>query len=115
MIDVNRMVYVAGYNRRTAADLQDVTLLGADEGYFFSRKGDGTVPHNLGLLAGVKTFYVDEEHSKLPTNQKSAQRADRADRNRRPEDRRQPVEGHWPRIRGRSWSWRREPGHYVGS
>ncbi len=70
VIDVNRMVYVAGYNRRTAADLQDVTLLGADEGYFFSRKGDGTVPHNLGLLAGVKTFYVDEEHSKLPINQK---------------------------------------------
>ena len=45
-------------------------LLGADEGYFFSRKGDGTVPHNLGLLPGVKTFYVDEEHSKLPTNQR---------------------------------------------
>ena len=70
VIDVDRMVYVAGYNRRTAADIQDATLLGADEGYFFSRKGDGTVPHNLGLLPGVKTFYVDEEHSKLPTNQK---------------------------------------------
>jgi len=70
VIDANRMVYVAGYNRRTAADLQDPSLLGADEGYFFSRKGDGTVPHNLGLLPNVKTFYVDEEHSKLPTNQK---------------------------------------------
>ena len=70
IIDVVRMVYVAGYNRRTAADIQDATLLGADEGYFFSRKGDGTVPHNLGLLPDVKTFYVDEEHSKLPTNQR---------------------------------------------
>lgn len=71
VVDDKRMVYVAGYNRRTAADIQDATLLGADEGYFFSRKGDGTVPHNLGLLdGGVKTFYVDEEHSKLPTNQK---------------------------------------------
>jgi len=70
VIDANRMVYVAGYNRRTPSDIQDPALLGSDEGYFFSRKGDGTVPHNLGLLPGVKTFYVDEEHSKLPTNQK---------------------------------------------
>ncbi len=31
-------------------------------------RGDGTVPHSLGLLEGVTTFYVDEEHSALPAN-----------------------------------------------
>jgi predicted Rdx family selenoprotein len=64
------MVYVAGYNRPTLAGLQDATQLAVDAGYFFSRKGDGTVPHNLGLLQGVRTFYVDEEHMNLPGNGK---------------------------------------------
>ena len=69
-IDPVRMVYVAGYNRPTLAGLQDATQLAVDAGYFFSRKGDGTVPHNLGLLQGVRTFYVDEEHMNLPGNGK---------------------------------------------
>ena len=67
-IDPARMTYVAGYNRRTLAGINDPTQLGSDAGYFLSRKGDGTVPHNLGLLPGLKTFYVDEEHQNLPTN-----------------------------------------------
>jgi pimeloyl-ACP methyl ester carboxylesterase len=69
-IDPARMVYVAGYNRRTMADLNDITQLGSDNGYVLSRRGDGTVPHDLGLLSGVKTFFVDEEHQALPANAK---------------------------------------------
>ena len=67
-VDPARMVYVAGYNKRTLAGINDSTQLGADAGYFLSLKGDGTVPHNLGLLPGVTTFYVDEEHQSLPAN-----------------------------------------------
>jgi pimeloyl-ACP methyl ester carboxylesterase len=70
MIDPARMTYVAGYNRRTLAGITDPTQLGSDAGYLMSRKGDGTVPHNLGLLPDVKTFYVDEEHQNLPGNAK---------------------------------------------
>ncbi len=69
-IDVNRMAYVAGYNRVTPAAIRDVTQLASDNGYILSKRGDGTVPHDLGLLAGVRTFYVDEEHMKLPANLK---------------------------------------------
>jgi pimeloyl-ACP methyl ester carboxylesterase len=70
VIDPQRMIYVAGYNRRTMAGITDPTQLGSDEGYLFSRRGDGTVPHNLGLLPGIKTFFVDEEHINLPGNKR---------------------------------------------
>ena len=63
-IDPSRMVYVAGYNRATPAAMQ------MDGGFVLSLKGDGAVPHALGLLDGVKTFYVDEEHMNLPRNSK---------------------------------------------
>ena len=68
-VDPARMVYVAGYNRRTPAGINDPNQLGVDAGYFMSRREETeTVPHNLGLLDGVKTFYVDEEHQNLPAN-----------------------------------------------
>lgn len=67
-IDKDRMAYVAGYNRVTPAAIKDVTQLANDNGYFLSKRGDGTVAHDLGLLPGVRTFYVDEEHMKLPVN-----------------------------------------------
>jgi pimeloyl-ACP methyl ester carboxylesterase len=70
VIDPARMVYVAGYNRATPAAIKDVTQLVNDNGYVLSKRGDGTVPHDLGKLPGVATFYVDEEHSALPTNAK---------------------------------------------
>ena len=68
VIDKDRMAYVAGYNRVTAAAIRDVTQLANDGGYSLSKRGDGTVPHDLGLLPDVRTFYVDEEHMKLPVN-----------------------------------------------
>lgn len=68
VVDPARMVYVAGYRRCTVDGIADVTKMGAEEGYSLTLYGDGTVPHSLGLLPGVKTFYVDEEHMKLPAN-----------------------------------------------
>ena len=67
-IDRARMVYVAGYNRLTFAGIANPDALGIDNGYTVTMRGDGTVPHVLGLIDGVKTYYVDEEHSKLPGN-----------------------------------------------
>ena len=69
-VDETRMAYVAGYNRVTSAAIKDVTQLANDSGYTLSKRGDGTVPHDLGLIKGVRTFYVDEEHMKLPANVK---------------------------------------------
>ncbi len=69
-IEKDRMAYVAGYNRVTLAAIKDVTQLANDTGYVLSKRGDGTVPHDLGLLPDVRTFYVDEEHMKLPANPK---------------------------------------------
>lgn len=67
-IDKERMIYVAGYNRRTANGISDFTHLNDLRSYTMTMRGDGTVPHALGLLDGVETFYVDEEHGKLPSN-----------------------------------------------
>jgi pimeloyl-ACP methyl ester carboxylesterase len=67
VIDKDRMVYVAGYNRRTAAGLSGGAL-NNEGGYTYTMRGDGTVSHSLGLLEGVPAFYVDEEHSRLPLN-----------------------------------------------
>src|SRR5205807_6610974 len=70
VIDPARMVYVAGYDQVTAAAIRDVTQLATDNGYILSKRGNGTDPHDLGLLPGVRTFFVDEEQHKLPANAK---------------------------------------------
>ncbi len=67
-IDTARMIYVAGYNRRTAMDVSDFGRLTDIHSYTMTMRGDGTVPHSLGLLDGVSTFFIDEEHSRLPAN-----------------------------------------------
>jgi CHAT domain len=64
-----RMAYVAGCNRPTAIGIKDITQLASIGGYEYSDElGDGCVPHGLGLLEDVATYYVDEEHSALPGN-----------------------------------------------
>jgi pimeloyl-ACP methyl ester carboxylesterase len=68
VFDSNRMVYVAGYNQPTADGIVDWNNLHKMEGYHFSMRGDGIVPHTLGLLDGVTTYFVEEEHGKLPDN-----------------------------------------------
>ncbi len=69
-VDPKTMVNVVGYNRPTPCGIRDVTRLAYGDGFLLSKRGDGTVPHDLGLIDGVATFYVDEEHMNLPANQR---------------------------------------------
>lgn len=68
VIDTKRMLYVAGCNQSTADGITDYSNLGAVKSYSYSLGGDGRVPHTLGLLEGVPTFYVEESHGDLPAN-----------------------------------------------
>ena len=68
VVDPSRMLYVAGYNLSTPNEIADYEKLGADAGYRFSLHGDGTVPHNLGLLDGVKTYFTNCDHQSLPAS-----------------------------------------------
>jgi len=65
VIDPDRLVYVAGADRDTPAR---VRVDRRAFRYEFTRDGDGRVPHTLGLLDGVTTYYVDEDHGDLPKN-----------------------------------------------
>jgi pimeloyl-ACP methyl ester carboxylesterase/O-acetyl-ADP-ribose deacetylase (regulator of RNase III) len=67
-IDPERMIYIAGCNQETLAGL---TLISPGEfDYTVTYAGDGRVPHALGLLPDVPTYYVDEAHGDLPRNEK---------------------------------------------
>lgn len=66
-IDPDRMCYVAGYGQPTLAGLRVVTAGEFD--YAGTLLGDGRVPHALGLLEGVRTYYVEESHGDLPRNE----------------------------------------------
>ena len=57
------IVYVAGYDQDTPYRIK-VTKPGEFE-YQMTRNGDGRVPHDLGLLEGVRTLWVDEVHGDL--------------------------------------------------
>jgi pimeloyl-ACP methyl ester carboxylesterase len=62
-IDPARMVYIAGAGRETLAGL---TVLHPGEfDYTTTFDGDGRVPHALGLLEGVPTYYADASHGDL--------------------------------------------------
>jgi CHAT domain len=65
VIDPDRLVYVAGADRETPAR---VRTDGGRFSYEFTGAGDGRVPHTLGLLDGVTTYFVDEDHGDLPKN-----------------------------------------------
>jgi pimeloyl-ACP methyl ester carboxylesterase len=65
-----RLTYIAGANQPTADGVSDWSRLGSMDAYTFTRMGDGTVPHSLGLLPGIAaTYFVEEEHGALPSNQ----------------------------------------------
>ena len=65
-----RLTYIAGANQPTADGVSDWSRLNNMDAYTFTRMGDGTVPHSLGLLPGIAaTYFVEEEHSALPSNQ----------------------------------------------
>jgi pimeloyl-ACP methyl ester carboxylesterase len=66
VIDPQRLVYVAGYGQPTPCAVH-IAQPGRFR-YDSTDLGDGRVPHTLGLLAGVVTFYVLEKHGDLPKN-----------------------------------------------
>ena len=66
VVDPDRLLYIAGYDRRTPF-LLELEAPGKFT-YGETREGDGRVPHALGLLEAVKTYWVDEEHGDLPKN-----------------------------------------------
>jgi pimeloyl-ACP methyl ester carboxylesterase len=74
VVDADRMRYIAGYNQATYSGIRDWGKLRSSDGYEVTKRGDGTVPHTLGLLQAVDgrpvaTFYIEEEHGALPGNQ----------------------------------------------
>jgi CHAT domain len=68
VVNPERLVYVGGYDRETPF------LIRVDRpGEFWFQmtfEGDGRVPHALGLLPDVPTFWVDEGHGDLPRNER---------------------------------------------
>jgi pimeloyl-ACP methyl ester carboxylesterase len=65
VVDPKRMLYIAGYNKPTMHGLTRAELCQTSSAYLVSRAGDGRVPHNLGLLQGVPTYYVEAAHAAL--------------------------------------------------
>jgi pimeloyl-ACP methyl ester carboxylesterase len=68
VLDAKRLTYIAGSNQPTPDGVADWSQLGDWEGYNMTALGDGTVPHSLGVISNVLTYYVEEEHSRLPAN-----------------------------------------------
>jgi pimeloyl-ACP methyl ester carboxylesterase len=66
--DPDRLIYVAGFDQSTP---YRVRVDGPGRfSYQLTLDGDGRVPHELGLLPGVPTYYVREKHGDLPSNEK---------------------------------------------
>lgn len=68
-LDPARCNYIAGFNESTACGILDWDRLTSFDGYSMTMSGDGTVPHSLGLLPNLTTYYVHAKHSDLPSNQ----------------------------------------------
>ena len=66
VVDPEGIVYVAGYDQETP-HRDEVTKPGRVRVRHDSN-GDGRVPHDLGLLDGVRTLWVDEVHGDLAGN-----------------------------------------------
>ena len=66
-IDPTRMIYVAGCRQATLSGLKIANR--GDFDYELTYAGDGRVPHDLGLLKDVPTYYVDEAHGDLARNE----------------------------------------------
>ena len=66
VLDPDRLLYVAGYDRETPVGIRIESP--GKFSYRKSRDGDGRVPHVLGLLEEVTTYWVDETHGDLAKN-----------------------------------------------
>ena len=71
VVDVKRMIYVAGYNQLTPSGM-NFGRPGDIDQYATTLDGDGRVPHELGRLrangATVPMYFVEENHGDLPVN-----------------------------------------------
>lgn len=68
-VDPARMTYIAGVGYETPSGLQ--TLAAGGYGFDTTLDGDGTVPHKLGLLDGITTYYVEgTPHGSLLNNRR---------------------------------------------
>jgi len=67
-IRTEKTYYIAGYDQNTADSIADWSKLQSSSGYHQTLAGDGTVSHSLGLVNGVTSYFVPEEHSALPGN-----------------------------------------------
>jgi pimeloyl-ACP methyl ester carboxylesterase len=63
-----QLVYVAGYGELTAVGLTNADKLDDPASYVISTAGDGRVPHSLGVLPNVQTYYVHGPHGDLARN-----------------------------------------------
>lgn len=63
VVDPERFTYVAGYDRETPFRIR-IGSAGRFT-YQHTQEGDGRVPHELGLLDGVSTYWVDATHGDL--------------------------------------------------
>lgn len=61
-VDPDRMVYVAGNGVATLLDVDPRHVTDADA-YALTRAGDGRVPHELGLLDGVRSYFANADHN----------------------------------------------------
>jgi pimeloyl-ACP methyl ester carboxylesterase len=67
-IHPDQMFYIAGCNRPTITGILDSDKLDDLSGYEVSMEGDGRVPHALGPIQGVDTYWIEETHGDLPSN-----------------------------------------------
>lgn len=60
-----RIALIAGVDQETVVG---VSFEDGEVSYDLGREGDGTVPLELALLRGTRTWYVEEAHGSLPNN-----------------------------------------------
>jgi pimeloyl-ACP methyl ester carboxylesterase len=73
VVDPAKMTYIAGYGFKTPDGIADWNKLRSWDGYRQTLAGDGTVPHSLGLISGVSSYFVQCEHSALPASKQVIQ------------------------------------------
>lgn len=67
IVDPERMFYIAGYDQPTFSGLKKKQPH-VENAYNVTLDGDGRVPHVLGFLKGVTSYFVKEGHGELPAN-----------------------------------------------
>jgi pimeloyl-ACP methyl ester carboxylesterase len=74
VVDDERMIYIAGYNRKTPGNILNMSRLDSADSYDVTKLGDGRVTHKLGIpqkSAGQPirhVYYIEETHSDLLKN-----------------------------------------------